>query len=322
MTKKIFFLVLLFIGLGSYAQNAISGHINIEDNGVWEQKVHLVKIDDQKIEVAISPIKKNGFFSFHKKHISEKNTMYRIYVNRVQKIINDTLVREQKFILSNKDSIRFEKGMGLFTKYTNSNPANAEWLRLRKYEARLQRSFSDVVVLDSSTYMTQMTSYAKDSLKILMVKLIGIRQLENKDLLDQDIAKNPTYYLTLLQELKASNLNHTDYLFLEKKLAFLTNELVEQKYQQSKAVNWVLGLLVAGLLFIVFMLKRKKNPVLVDLSRQEKNIQELILAGKSNKEIANELFISLSTVKTHITNIYSKLQVSNRQELLKKTQNS
>ncbi len=322
MTKKIFFLVLLFIGIGSYAQNAISGHINIEDNGVWEQKVHLVKIDNQKTEVAISPIKKDGFFSFHKKHISEKNTMYRIYVNRVQKIINDTIVKEQRFVLSNKDSIRFEMGKGLFSTYTNSSPANAEWLRLRKFEARLQQGFSDVAVIDSSAYMTQMTSYAKDSLKILMVKLIGIRQLENKDLLDQDIAKNPTYYLALLKELKSSDLARSDYFFLEKKLAFLTNELVEKNYQRSKAINWVLGLLVAGLLFFVFHLKRKRGYVQVDLSKQEKNVQGLILEGKSNKEIANELFISLSTVKTHITNIYSKLQVSSRQELLQKTQNS
>jgi ATP/maltotriose-dependent transcriptional regulator MalT len=83
-----------------------------------------------------------------------------------------------------------------------------------------------------------------------------------------------------------------------------------------------LGLLVAGLLVFVFHLKRKRGYVQVDLSKQEKNVQGLILEGKSNKEIANELFISLSTVKTHITNIYSKLQVSSRQELLQKTQNS
>ncbi|HDZ13708.1 MAG TPA: response regulator transcription factor [Pricia sp.] len=38
------------------------------------------------------------------------------------------------------------------------------------------------------------------------------------------------------------------------------------------------------------------------------------------KEIANELFISLSTVKTHITNIYGKLKVSGRQELLRRFQ--
>ncbi|MGB7394497.1 MAG: LuxR C-terminal-related transcriptional regulator, partial [Pricia sp.] len=43
--------------------------------------------------------------------------------------------------------------------------------------------------------------------------------------------------------------------------------------------------------------------------------------GKSNKEIAGELFISISTVKTHITNIYGKLKVSSRKELLHRIKN-
>ena len=44
-------------------------------------------------------------------------------------------------------------------------------------------------------------------------------------------------------------------------------------------------------------------------------IQEKIAEGKSNKEIASELFISLSTVKTHINNLYKKLDVSSRDDL-------
>ncbi|NHF60928.1 response regulator transcription factor [Flavobacteriaceae bacterium TP-CH-4] len=64
-----------------------------------------------------------------------------------------------------------------------------------------------------------------------------------------------------------------------------------------------------------------KLPPLNDLSKQEQNVQQLILQGKSNKQIAEELFISLSTVKTHITNIYNKLQVSGRKELLQRHQN-
>jgi transcriptional antiterminator len=43
---------------------------------------------------------------------------------------------------------------------------------------------------------------------------------------------------------------------------------------------------------------------------------------KSNKEIATELFISVSTVKTHITNIYKKLAVVNRTELVTRFTNS
>ncbi|TMM56356.1 response regulator transcription factor [Maribacter algarum] len=164
--------------------------------------------------------------------------------------------------------------------------------------------------------------YTKDSLEILMVKLIGIKQLDNKDLLEKDIAKNSDYYIALLEELKESHIERSEYLFLENKLAFLTTEVAESKYATSKIVILLLGLVVAGLLFFVFRLIRRKNQqAIADLSKQEKNIQGLIVEGKSNKEIAGELFISLSTVKTHITNIYSKLQVSSRQELLRKVKN-
>ena len=38
----------------------------------------------------------------------------------------------------------------------------------------------------------------------------------------------------------------------------------------------------------------------------------LIAAGMSNPEIARELVIELSTVKTHVQNLYRKLEVRNR----------
>ena len=38
-------------------------------------------------------------------------------------------------------------------------------------------------------------------------------------------------------------------------------------------------------------------------------VLRLIAAGLSNKKITEELFISMSTVKTHLRNIYSKLNV-------------
>lgn len=52
--------------------------------------------------------------------------------------------------------------------------------------------------------------------------------------------------------------------------------------------------------------------VINSLTAQEKTVLALIQAGLKNKEIAERLNISLSTVKTHINNIYHKLQVNNR----------
>ena len=48
------------------------------------------------------------------------------------------------------------------------------------------------------------------------------------------------------------------------------------------------------------------------LSKRELDVLSLIAQGLSNQEIAEELFISISTVKTHTSNIYSKLGTKNR----------
>lgn len=51
------------------------------------------------------------------------------------------------------------------------------------------------------------------------------------------------------------------------------------------------------------------------LSQRELDIARSIASGRTNQEIAAELFISLSTVKTHITRIQNKLGVRNRVEI-------
>jgi len=56
---------------------------------------------------------------------------------------------------------------------------------------------------------------------------------------------------------------------------------------------------------------------LPDLTQKELSILEQIAAGKSNKDIAAENFVELSTVKTHINNIYAKLGVSSRREAIR-----
>ena len=55
-----------------------------------------------------------------------------------------------------------------------------------------------------------------------------------------------------------------------------------------------------------------------NLSKQEIKVIRLIAEGYKNAEIAEKLFISQNTVKTHIKNIYSKLDVKNRVDALRK----
>mgnify|MGYP000858030165 CR=1 FL=1 len=61
----------------------------------------------------------------------------------------------------------------------------------------------------------------------------------------------------------------------------------------------------------------KKHLVLYQLTERENQIVDLLLKGRTYKMIAEELFLSENTVKTHIRNIYSKLNIQSKTELIK-----
>ncbi len=58
-----------------------------------------------------------------------------------------------------------------------------------------------------------------------------------------------------------------------------------------------------------------KQP-LFDLTEREQEVLNLVVQGHSNQQIAVTLFITIATVKAHISNILSKLQVSSRAEAI------
>lgn len=58
------------------------------------------------------------------------------------------------------------------------------------------------------------------------------------------------------------------------------------------------------------------QPLIEALSERELDVLRLICAGKSNQEIADELFIALDTVKRHANNIYGKLSVKRRAQAI------
>jgi len=86
--------------------------------------------------------------------------------------------------------------------------------------------------------------------------------------------------------------------------------------------------LASGIAIVVRMWLKLKSAFMVvgdradrviesyDLTAREREILRLILQGASNKDIAGKLFVSASTVRNHIYNIYQKLHVGNRLELI------
>ncbi len=61
-------------------------------------------------------------------------------------------------------------------------------------------------------------------------------------------------------------------------------------------------------------IQKEEAVAFADLTGQEKQVLALIAAGKTNREIATQLYLSEGTVRNYVSSILSKLNVSNRAE--------
>ena len=80
---------------------------------------------------------------------------------------------------------------------------------------------------------------------------------------------------------------------------------------------WVGSRLVGGRAPDTFE-KNTRALASLGISEREYEVLELLARGHSNKEIADALFVSPNTIKTHLGNLYGKLEVSRRTQAVQK----
>jgi two-component system, NarL family, nitrate/nitrite response regulator NarL len=86
-------------------------------------------------------------------------------------------------------------------------------------------------------------------------------------------------------------------------------QIVDAVLACSRGENVVPPDVAGGLVSEIRLRKQDNTPA---LTKREQEILHLIAAGKSLPEIAKELFLGLTTVKTHVQHLYEKLGVSDR----------
>ncbi|WP_141433077.1 response regulator transcription factor [Bacillus sp. 03113] len=89
------------------------------------------------------------------------------------------------------------------------------------------------------------------------------------------------------------------------------DELVESIFQLMNGENQLHPIATSHLLSHLTNQTKEHDPV-KELTKRELEVLKEIAKGKSNKEIAADLFITEKTVKTHVSNLLSKLEVADR----------
>ena len=111
---------------------------------------------------------------------------------------------------------------------------------------------------------------------------------------------------------KALKVGATGYLVKSVKPSVLLDAIYDA-YQGGSPMSSQIARMVVQSFY-----QQQENKELEKLSNREQEILELLSKGFRYKQIADKLFISTTTVRTHIYNIYQKLQVNTRTEALNK----
>jgi LuxR family maltose regulon positive regulatory protein len=167
--------------------------------------------------------------------------------------------------------------------------------------------------IDECIYLLEKLSFFQEKLGrqllLLEVLLLKAQVLEIKD--DMTAAMDAVKRALYLGE---KGMCIRVFLNEGRSVARIIKRLVDEKHDIPRP--FALKLLAEFTIDAASESRRPQQPEM--LSERELEILRLVASGMSNKTIMEQLYISLSTVKTHLRNIYSKLDAHSRTEAIAK----
>jgi DNA-binding CsgD family transcriptional regulator len=304
--KKIYFpfiFAVLSVFFASGQQAVLSGYLKL-DTG-WVKKIFICRISDfntmftasDKLIVAESSIDSTGFFQVQIPSAKEE-ALYRMHIIRKNDPVSTLIIGSEFenhvfFIANDSSHVYFkssERSRQMEQENISGDGANQELnsILMAMHNSGNRDSLKNQLVATTENARSELVglfaAYSSFGLNGKQKKRIG-------KALDRYRKNNP-YGSRIFEEYKKG-----DDLVL---IIFL-----------------LIGFLVAGWFGYGAYKKRRTLALRQSLSQRETNIARLILDGRTNKEIALELNIEVSTVKTHVNNMYAKLKVGSRRELLR-----
>jgi DNA-binding CsgD family transcriptional regulator len=343
-----FKLLLIFITISAFckAQYSFSGYVNSNE---FENSVYLSIVEDyRKVSgvyaeqiIAKTTADATGFFEFKGNMLDVENRIYRIHIDKCSEMEQDvnhfnghcTDSEELVFIANNNDTLKlpFSFGNQVFCQIESNNPKANALVKIDSLKNDMRfaygefRSEANRKLNNKKWFKT--LQYFGEALNEPIAELYIYAYLSNRssDLHSYYVEdlKDNTYYDNLKSRLESHypNAPYTEQF---------NNELAADRYMLAAASDnsksrWniflfvILGVsVIANILFVVWYYNQKQSKVedlKRTLSKQERIVLEHLLNDKTNKDIAEVLYLSVSTVKTHTNNIYKKLNVQSRDDV-------
>jgi len=342
-SKTLLIILTVFTCNQVIAEYSIAGKINLSDE--WQPQIFLAaidKLDDyynaypDLIVVDAAHINPDGTFLLEGSTLPPEKKFYRLYMMKEQNSEFDACLYvggdDHNFIhvvLDQNAKLRINSDPSYQAPFGN-------YTVVGNYDNDMMRSLARLVYPSFYFYQIKFPSELRFSQEKLNRDLINfsdtcsstlasLAAVVNTDM-DKYHKSNSAFYQSfatrLINELGPNSYKQD----FDRKLRYYNPELIVESPWKNLALL-ILGALGAFLMFQNIRLRKqislKRNMVATEtpledqLTNKEKEILNLITTGKSNKEIASELFVELSTVKTHINKIYSKLNISNRRDAIK-----
>jgi len=302
----------------------ISGTLTLDDS--WEREIYISLIETIEKEYAVSneiiitsaSIDSLGNFILDLESLPTTWSILRLHVVKrgvsPNSLIIGSLDENFIFIIAKRDSqieLYNTKEQPLFV---NSVIKGADYMQNFDY-IRILSDYPNSIDYDQSIIeeifikeaVAEKLKKLADTCSNPIVALYAIYQTD----FQTDYLQDPTFYNDFLSKWEGED--NAYFRSFRQKFAISDRDATD-----DVSASYTIPLLViAGILltsFYIYSMRTEQKFKL--LSVQERKIFGLIRKGFSNKEISAECNIELTTVKSHVSNIYSKLKIKSRKEAL------
>ncbi len=319
-------LLILFSPTKGFSDNAgyISGKLILDDS--WEREIFVCYIKTIEKEYAVSNdiiiassvIDSLGNFKINLDKIPAQWSLLRLHVVKKgvspNSLVIGSIDENFIFVIAKQDSqIKIFNNDGLPI-FANIYFEGADYMgtfdhvkKLSNYPSSIDYENSLIEKEFIKEVVSEKLRLVADTTKNPLVSLYALYQTD----FHSDYYENPTFYENYFSKWEKENNAYFE--------SFKSKFPIAQNSPQSQDFLPPFFLFFTGvgiILLIGIYINRNKTRKLKNLSVQERKIFELIRNGLSNKEVSAECNIELTTVKSHVSSIYSKLNIKSRKEAI------